>query len=372
MQKFIVDHLDPLAQGVDKTGTKVSFISKTLPGEEGVAKLYRKAKGVEFCTLLQATDLNKTSPLRVEPGCSHYWHCQGCHYLHTSYESEIKFKTQCLDHLFKKILQGHKIDVISAPTRSNYRSRIQLHYNLLTKALGLINSTDKKIYPIPNCQLPTLKIVKKIQELYHKDAWIPLASSQSQDNGHLEIQETKSGEIKMYWNQDYAHGGFSQVNKLMNEKLIEHVSDLLSQQEQGSLLDLFSGSGNLSKSNPRELTCLVEYYPPAEKIEGHFLEQDLFNSDALNQLLHKMSTLPKDFKNIKGLIINPPRSGFKNLSNFLNHFTPDFFIYVSCNPQSLKRDLLNVSNKYQIQSCTLLDLFPGTYHFETVTLWKKV
>ena len=46
-------------------------------------------------------------------------------------------------------------------------------------------------------------------------------------------------------------------------------------------------------------------------------------------------------------------------------------IYVSCEPMTLVRDLKILNNEYDIEEVTPYDMFPNTYHVETLTVLKK-
>ena len=71
------------------------------------------------------------------------------------------------------------------------------------------------------------------------------------------------------------------------------------------------------------------------------------------------------------LIIDPPRSGLKNLHEFLNEFKPDGFIFIACEATSFARDTQNVLNQYDLISVDLFDLFPSTQHFETIGVFTR-
>ena len=70
------------------------------------------------------------------------------------------------------------------------------------------------------------------------------------------------------------------------------------------------------------------------------------------------------------VIMDPPRSGCSDL--FLNtvcSMSPKKLLYISCNPESLARDLQSVlSRHYHVDAIIPVDMFPGTQHVETVVL----
>ena len=118
--------MDPLGQGVSKVTDKIVFIPGTLPGEEGHAEILKESKGVAFAKIIS---ISKRSPQRIEPECPHFSECNGCHYLHTDYSSELEFKKKSLEKDFQKFKNLPPLEIFEAPSRLNYRNRVQLHYH---------------------------------------------------------------------------------------------------------------------------------------------------------------------------------------------------------------------------------------------------
>jgi tRNA/tmRNA/rRNA uracil-C5-methylase (TrmA/RlmC/RlmD family) len=71
--------------------------------------------------------------------------------------------------------------------------------------------------------------------------------------------------------------------------------------------------------------------------------------------------------------VDPPRAGLSEKAIIkLNDFSPAQIIYVSCNPATLARDLKIFSEfGYDIKEVKAVDMFPHTYHIETVVLIEK-
>ena len=86
--QFEIESMDPMGQGVAKIDGKPCFIPKALPGEQGQATLTKASKGVLFAKL-DALDISADN--RQEPQCKHFASCPGCHYLHTDYQSELRY-----------------------------------------------------------------------------------------------------------------------------------------------------------------------------------------------------------------------------------------------------------------------------------------
>lgn len=369
MVEFFIDHLDPLAQGVSKrvdrnNKSTITFIPKTLPGEQGAARVIKSAKGVEFGEL---ESLVKTSPQRITPECEHYTRCSGCDYLHVSYDDEVQFKLNALKFLLRNFnLPDENFSCFAAPARFGYRNRVQLHYR--HKYLGLIDASSDQVLEVPHCKLVTPAIKQAMDQLYQDKSW----AAQHTGRGHIELYE-KEGTVQQAWDKDYASGGFSQVNAGMNDKLCEFVITALQNQHNYRLLDLFSGAGNLSDglmSQGAVQRQLVDSSPGAGGNEN-YLQLDLYDDEALHRYLRRAT-----LKEIDVLLLDPPRKGFPALAQWASQFKPKMILYVSCNPASLARDLQSLvkaqkKTGYQIKKVVMLDMFPGTRHFESIVVMEN-
>ena len=353
---FNIDHIDPLGQGVSRDGKAVTFIAGTLPGETGKAVIYKKSKGVQFARL---ESLASTADNRCEPKCPHFAQCPGCHYLHTDYRSELAYKSKALArHLTHLKIEQDSIEVVPAPRREGYRNRVQLHYR--HKYIGMLDSVSNQIVEIPHCQILRPELLAAFEKLYEDRSWM----QNNTGHGHCELY-VKDGEVSQRWNQSYAHGGFSQVNSEMNDELQSRVQAQLHEVSAGSLLDLFSGRGNLSQKFVEQggKRVMVDSYWGEQKEEQpeNFAKLDLFDDDALKLFSRRWKKYSFDT-----VLVDPPRRGFPQLENWVNRIKPQHLLYVSCNPASLARDLGSLTKKYQMETVQLLDMFPSTYHFETL------
>ena len=73
------------------------------------------------------------------------------------------------------------------------------------------------------------------------------------------------------------------------------------------------------------------------------------------------------------VLLDPPRGGcWSEDLEALDRITPQHLLYISCNPTTLARDLSKLSASYEVTSLDLVDLFPMTYHFETVVGLRRL
>ena len=377
---FRIEHIDPLGQGVFKseetdpeTGEvkrQVTFIKKTLPGEVGSAEIYSHKKGVRFARLIE---IKEPAPDRKIPDCVHFNECNGCDFQHTSYEKELEYKTQALSrHLFK--FPEVPINVHGATRRLHYRNRIQLHYDKKKKLLGLLDE-QQKIVPVPNCLIIDPSIAFELRALYAENSWLNILAKEP-PVGHIELYAKENDKreghnVQRSINRHYANGGFTQVNFEMNEKLREWIKKKAEQviPPKAMVYDLFGGNGNLT-AKFRNSTLVVDKYRTPPEANGHqkFYSCDLFDKSAIKSLIGlKAHGIPRP----NWLIIDPPRSGLKNLQEFLAEFKPDGFIFIACQATSFARDTLSALKNYELQSIELFDLFPSTQHFETIGIFTR-
>ena len=372
--KFNIDNVDGLGQGVFKDDP-VTFIGKTLPGEEGTAVVYRKAKGVRFA-VLQA--LTKRSPLRITPECPVFDVCTGCQYLHTDYKTETNLKKSYLEHLVQPLFSG-EIRLFPAQKRFGYRNRVQLHYDLETGTLGYISKLSGGLVSAEECLLPAEAVAKKIRDLYSSGKWTSVIPEGSPVKGTIEVyQKDRGASPGISVNKPYAGGGFMQVNNEMNKVLTGIVNGAytkcMSGRKEPLVLDIFGGDGNLTRQFKNARVLIAD--KDKRKIEkgnaniaADTCAQDLYRKGSIKNLYAYTNRRYKALPDL--LVFDPPRKGVKLIGQWADTFNPEYMFYVSCNPQTLRRDALNIKERYVIKNISLVDLFPGTRHFETFAVFER-
>jgi 23S rRNA (uracil1939-C5)-methyltransferase len=361
---FDILHLDPLGQGVSKVDQKVSFIPKTLPGEQGEMIIVEENNKVSFGKVKK---FSKTSPERISPSCKHFNECGGCDYLHTDYSNELEYKRQAMLWLSKSLSNRPEPIVHPAPSRDAYRNRAQFHYDLEEQVIGYRVKKGHDILPIENCLL-----MKEDMQKFYKQISLSKLAENGRSKGHFEISQHHKGPIKFYVNERYAGDGFTQVNEPMNDLLKELVANkvkAISEQyhlESNSVIfDLFGGGGNLSEKLESFKVFVMDSFPPKSpnfRTHQQFIRCDLFRKHELK----KLDKLPRP----DIMLVDPPRSGFKELREIAEKFLPKAIIYVACEPAPLMRDIKELGNLYHFNELHLMDLFPGTRHFESMAIFS--
>ena len=350
--EFHIENIDSLGQGVSKLNDEISFIAKTLPGETGTASVLKQKKRVSIARL---QELKSHSDQRIEPDCPHFQQCPGCHFLQTDYTTELALKKAALQECFKNMeLPPAGIDLVQAPQRQHYRNRMQLHYR--HKYLGMLDGLTDQVVEIPECQILVPELQAQLQALYQDKSW----TQEHSGNGHCEIY-WQDDRVNISWDKDYADGGFTQVNQAVNAMLVDRVKQQALAVPFEHVLDIFSGSGNLS--NP----IIAARQVPRRMIDlnnvshADFMTMNLYDDDALPRFLQRQTLKQFDL-----MLVDPPRKGFPALNAWVKKLKPKRLIYVSCNPASLTADMQSLTGKFTLSHLGLLDMFPSTYHYETV------
>eukprot|EP00914_Ancora_sagittata_P001027 GHVO01002683.1.p1 GENE.GHVO01002683.1~~GHVO01002683.1.p1 ORF type:complete len:181 (-),score=3.07 GHVO01002683.1:50-526(-) len=153
----------------------------------------------------------------------------------------------------------------------------------------------------------------------------------------------------------------------MNDKMKSHLHQEVRKYVPTGhlLLDLFGGGGNLSKELEEYETLVIDGFPPTSASFGkhqEFREINLYSKDAISKIKKEVAQV-KDLS----IILDPPRSGMKNLQELIEKLNPKYIFMINCEASSAIRDLKSLNLNFEILNATIFDLFPGTRHFETFT-----
>lgn len=167
---------------------------------------------------------------------------------------------------------------------------------------------------------------------------------------------------------------FFQTNSLGAEVLYETAREYVGETKDKVIFDLYSGTGTIAQM----------LAPVAKKVVGVEIVEEAVEAARVNADLNGLancSFIAGDvLKVIDSLldkpdliVLDPPRDGIhpKALEKIIN-FGVDRLVYISCKPTSLARDLELLQGRgYRVEKCVGVDMFPGTYHVETVVLMSR-
>ncbi len=391
------------AFGRDSEGRMV-FVPLGIPGERiRVAsieehKRWRRARIIEIIT---------ASPDRIQARCKHFGVCGGCHYQHLSYDHQLAAKQTILIDQLKRIGKVSDPSVtppIPAPEAWEYRNHIRYH---LTEShdLSMVALMSDRHVEIEECFLPD-PLALDLWQNTQLDSGVPvdqvslrIGSQQDRmiilhapDGPDIELSSDSSDSViwqspagwqvlagdayLTYSASDHlfrvSPDAFFQVNSGQLENLVQLTIGLLEPMSGERILDLYSGVGLFSASiaNAGAQVIAIEESPSATEDFvtnlAHFNEIELYESTVELALKHLEGP-------VDGAVLDPPRSGLspQALAGLLE-VAPTRIVYVSCDPATLARDAQRLLRAgYQMDSITLIDMFPQTFHVETVSLWYR-
>jgi 23S rRNA (uracil1939-C5)-methyltransferase len=172
-------------------------------------------------------------------------------------------------------------------------------------------------------------------------------------------------------------GGFSQVNYDQNRLMIRTVLDWSGLKGNERILDLYCGNGNFSLPLSRSCAEVVGMEDYRDSVEDAVFNGDMngirnarFMARDTASGLRELIDAGESFDQV---LLDPPRTGAREAVHLIPALGPEKIIYVSCDPSTLARDLSILYGKgYRVAASRAIDMFPQTYHIESVTLLTKV
>lgn len=390
------------AFGRDEDGRMV-FVAFGLPGERVRVQLSETHARWARGRLLQVLE---PAAERIEPRCQHFGHCGGCHYQHMPYERQLEAKRAILADQLERIGGFSEPPVqptVASPEPWNYRSRLRFHRDRAGE-LCFISWHDKDPFPVEVCHLPQ----PEVDELWPRlelDPELPIddvelrADSFGERMIVLHSQEPPQVEMNLdlpasvIWlgpeggqvlagdpqltmqvrGREFrlSPASFFQVNHSLTEKLVEMVLEAAAPQPGDVIYDLFAGVGLFSAflAQAGARLIAVEESPWAcADFEANLADLDdvaLYEAP-VEQALPSISEPPQT------VVLDPPRAGLSqaSLSQLLTR-QPQRIVYVSCDPATMARDGKRLAQGgYHLERAVPIDLFPQTYHIESLTLWR--
>jgi 23S rRNA (uracil1939-C5)-methyltransferase len=400
---------------------KAVFVPLALPGETARVRITEEKRG--YATA-EVEEIVNAAPERVVPACPHFGTCGGCQYQHTGYVTQLDLKRAILRETLERggLRVACEIGVIAGTDAEawGYRNRIRLAFDAKGNP-GYRGRRSNAVVPITECPIAAPLLVRaaiafaevarlfapqlRAEEvsLFCDAAESSLLTSvfvKSSQRGILDVlagamcervpelkgielvaaareQEKQTPRTIARWGGDYLtyraagfdyrvdHGAFFQVNRRLVDALVEHVTA----GHKGALAwDLFAGVGLFARkiAGCFERVIAVESAPAA--MPG--LETNLHGTNGSPVQAWTLDFLRSEGKKERPylIIVDPPRAGLgPEITSALAETNAPAVTYVSCDPATLTRDLRTLLDSgYSIDSVTLADLFPQTFHLETV------
>lgn len=333
------------------------------------------------------TRVLRPSPRRIQAPCAYFGTCGGCQWQHIAYQHQLTYKRE----MVAASLAGSGftdvpvLPTLPAPRVYGYRNQGRFSVGRRHGEAGFTTHHRHHFLPIASCAL----MDPRINEI--------LAVSQRRAHGHqLNVRVgIRTGDLMVLPRQidpdlPYESGqtaleeellgrrfrisapAFFQVNTLQAERLVETVRDTLDPRPDDVLLDLYCGVGTFGLLLAPLVRRVIGVEESAAALtDARHNARDLDNVEFLVGRTEEV--LPTIAGEVSAAVVDPPRIGCRpGALEALLAMAPPRLIYVSCDASSLARDLRVLADGgFALHSVQPVDMFPQTYHVETVALLTR-
>ncbi len=424
-----IESLSHEGRGVAHINGKTVFIENALPGEQVefryLSKRARFDQGV-------AENIISANEQRVEPECRYFGYCGGCSLQHMMPSAQLAHKQSVLLDQFQHLGKVRPASVLpplkGASFGYRHKTRLAVKY-VLKKEKVLVGFREKHspyvaditeckvLHPDLGLKFSALQRLIESLSIYNQIPQIEAAVSDNgtalvlrhladftdnditklnafeaahkltlflQPSGYDSVHRLSSGGEYLFYRLDdhditlyFKPVDFIQINAEMNQKMIKQVIELLQPDKADDILDLFCGVGNFTLPLARKARSVMGVDGEASLVERardnaaknnidniEFYVADLARLNDVNGFINKP---------YNKILLDPARTGAKEIMAALDTRKVACIVYVSCNPATLARDAGILVNEqgFKFTIAGVMDMFPHTTHVESVAVFVR-
>jgi 23S rRNA (uracil1939-C5)-methyltransferase len=398
--------------GGDQQAGLAAFVPYALPGERVRIRIVEEKRGHVRGELVE---IITPSPERIQPRCPHHFSisnqnspinncCGGCHYQHLPYPAQLAAKTAILrDQLERigRIANPPVMAIVASPDEWNYRNHVQFHLSPEGQ-LGFEGSGG--IIPITECHLPAamlndiwpqldlapipgleriglrlgsdddvLLTLESAEPLEFDVEDLPISAVQVGPGGSMVLAGSEHIFVDvMDRSFRVSAESFFQVNTPMAALMVEHLLAHLPLTPGMTVLDVYCGVGLFSAFLAPRVGKLIGIELSEPACDDFAFNLDAFDNVDLYQAAAE-DVLPALAARPDVIVLDPPRAGLaaRARQSILELAAPHL-AYISCDPATLARDARHlIEGGYHLRQITPFDLFPQTYHIESISFWER-
>ncbi|HEV2034210.1 MAG TPA: class I SAM-dependent RNA methyltransferase [Candidatus Dormibacteraeota bacterium] len=389
---------------------KVWLVNYALPGEVVEAEPRGKQGGVAVAT---TTRVIEASLQRVEARCPYFGACGGCQWQHAAYAHQLELKRQVVEEAWARVGLRLPPDTSVLGMDDPWRYRIRGEFEAVPSAegwrFGFHRLRSHSVLPIATCDIHNLRIEQALPAFAQAANELHLTELQNllltveptgrglmwrlrhrgkepkwpRDEYAQRVGELLPDQVLLddamsleFWGMTFRVNSdtFVQTNYLQMLVLYQTALDMLSCAAEDHVLDLYAGIGTISVAIARVAAGVtaVEENPRAVQL-GRLNAR--INAAKVEYLPGKVETVLRQIRlgRHQAVILDPPRAGCEPaaLAELLR-LGPDRLVYISCEPSTHARDLIGlVRGGYRIRRAAIVDMFPQTYHIESVAMLER-
>jgi 23S rRNA (uracil1939-C5)-methyltransferase len=410
---------------------KIVFVPGTVPGDKVEAEVVEEHSNYDRAVVKNIVEASEN---RVEAACPYSDVCGGCPWQIVEYQTQLKWKRNCVVDALGHIAGLENPESLVGPCiQSNkqwhYRNKIELVPAMSGKRLqlGYHSASSDHVVPIDECMLlpkshqkapkalaGALRYLKASEyglnrvgirvsprtgstqiAIWTVPGYFPRKAAANVLSGAVNNTSVvrvlvkndagrKPSKVELlsgteWWNErlyDKTMGisapSFFQVNTAGAESLVAIVMTGLDISPDETCCDLYCGAGTftLPMAEQADFVYAVESASSSVRdlrhnLASNGLEAEVIGGDAVREA--------KNIGKVSKLVLDPPYSGMdKKIFEGVAELSPTRIALVSCNPTTLARDISGMIDLgYKIERVSPVDLFPQTFHVETVVLLSR-
>ena len=389
---------------------KVWLVNYALPGEVVEAEPRGRQGGVAVAA---ATRVIEASPHRVAAPCPYFGACGGCQLQHASYAHQLELKRQVVEEAWARAGLRLPPDTAVLGMDDPWRYRIRGEFEAVAGAggwrFGFHRLRSHSVLPIDSCVIHDARIESALPAFAQAANELQLTGLQNllltaeptgsgllwrlrfhgreprwpRDDFAHRVAELLPGSTLLdeamtleFWNMTFRvrSDTFLQTNYNQMLVLYQVALDMLQTKSEERILDLYAGIGTISVAVARSGAAVtaIEENPHAVQL-GRLNAR--INSARVEYVPGKVETVLRAIRlgQHQAVILDPPRAGCEPAALAeLIRLGPDRLVYVSCEPSTHARDLVGlVRGGYRVRRAAIVDMFPQTYHIESVAMLER-
>lgn len=419
-----IERLTHEGRGLGHAGGKAVFVAGALPGEQVRARRWRRRSRYDEALTVEVLE---RAAARVEPPCRYTRICGGCSLQHLGVADQLAHKQAVLRDLLlhqAKVEPREWLAPLTGPSEG-YRRRARLAVRYVAgkggalvgfreKAGGFVADIEscKVLEPVIGERIADLRALVNRLSIRARLAQIEvaigdartalvfrhLAALSAEDRAHLEgfgrehgidiwlqsggietlaplVADTPFPSYKVEGvDIAFAPTDFTQINPVINARMVRRAIELLDLEASDQVLDLFCGVGNFSLPMARHAGRVTG-------VEGDSQLVARARANAERNAVRNVEFLVADLdrplarwpRQARKVLLDPPRSGAAELIAESDLSSIERLVYVSCNPITLARDAqaLVGRHRFALAAAGVMDMFPHTAHVESMAVFRR-
>jgi len=368
----------PHGDAVAYAGDDAVYAAGMIPGEEAIVDVRRGRRGMVYGRVVETTS---KSPHRVEPRCPHFGACTGCQWQHIDYSYQMELKREAVRRRLRDT-GGFAAPPLRAALPSvepwNYRNHARFTVDRDGR-LGFVHRWRRNFVAVDYCHIMNPWINETLATMQGRCQKRTQISVRYGVNTGSYLIQPNMPELDIAtgqkWYEEELKGrrfrvsspSFFQVNTAQAGRMIDVIEDCLDLRGGEVVVDAFAGVGTFAAvlaSKAGKIIAIEE--APGAVADAKVNVAGLSNVELIEGKTE--SVLPSLDMAVDAVILDPPRAGCQRSGlNALLKLAPRKVVYVSCDPESLARNLrILCDGGYRLAEVQPVDMFSHTYHVECI------